>query len=177
MNKIDPKVVAAIDQARDVFTGVPDGIQSLDYLAEVLKAASATPDVAAPAPAMASNIICKLVMEVDTSQVDAALVKVGQLNAAMGIADAAPMDVDSKGVEDFMATFQAALIPLPKCVADSFNHCLLSLLESARLEFTNSGHVVAGGACRGGVVLRILGARELLAAALAAAQFDLNVHG
>lgn len=106
---------------------------------------------------------------VDTSQVDVALVKVGQLSIAMGIADAAPMDVDSKDVEGFMAAFQAALIPLPKCVADSFNHCLLSLLESARLEFTNSGHVVAGGASRGGVVLRIFGARELLAAALAAA--------
>lgn len=77
--------------------------------------------------------------------------------------------IASSDLQLFMADFQAALIPLPKCVADSFNHCLLTLLDSARLEFTNSGHVVAGGACRGGVVLRIFGARELLAAALAAA--------
>ena len=106
--------------------------------------------------------------------------------ADLGLAHQDPKDysltvradpVASSEVELFMSDFQAALITLPQGVADSFNHCLLSLLESARLEFTNSGHVVAGGACRGGVVLRIFGARELLAAALAAAQFDQNVHG
>ncbi len=127
MNDIYPKVKAAIDQARDVFAGVKDGTEALDYLVEVLKTASATPPVAAP------------------------------------------MAIESKSLEEFIDAFQEALIPLPKCVADSFNHCLLSLLESARLEFTNSGHVVAGGASRGGVVLRIFGASELLAAALAAA--------
>lgn len=77
MNDIDLKVKAAIDQARDVFAGVKDGTEALDYLVEVLKAAPAV--VAAEA---ATQMLVKLVVEVDTSQVDTALAKIEQLKLA-----------------------------------------------------------------------------------------------
>lgn len=83
MNDIDPKVKAAVDQARDVFAGVKDGIQALDYLVEVLKVA---PAVAAPAE---PQVLVKLMVEVDTSQIDVALDKVAQLQGRIeGLAKA-----------------------------------------------------------------------------------------
>lgn len=75
MNDIDPKVKAAIDQARDVFAGTKDGVQALDYLVEVLKAA---PAAAAPTK---TQVLVKLAVEVDASQLDAALAKAEQLRA------------------------------------------------------------------------------------------------
>lgn len=113
MNDIDPKVKAAIDQAYDVFAGTKDGMQALDYLVEVLK-------VGPTAAPLESQVLVKLVVEVDTSQIDAAREKVDRLREALAsaktadltsmLADLRSMRTDLALTRDSISTLSAMVL-------------------------------------------------------------------
>lgn len=82
-------VDAALAETSRFFRGMPTVLAALDFFKQELKASQRLQGTRSDAPA-ATAVICKLFVEVDTSQVDAALAKAEQLKQALTLLSSLP---------------------------------------------------------------------------------------
>ena len=82
-------VDAALAETSRFFRGMPTVLAALDFFKQELKASQPLQAASSAAPE-GSSVICKVFVEVDTSQVDAALAKAEHLKQALTLLSSLP---------------------------------------------------------------------------------------